>query len=646
MPLMDLIRDARALARADASMLRANPRLLLALLGVVLIPALYAFIYLEAVWDTSSRTGELPAIIVNLDEGTTQHGRRIDLGADLVRTLQARRAFSFTLETDEALARREVRAGRSLFALIIPPGFSADAMRGTNPGAGRLVVFASEGNHYTGAGFARRFAADLGHQVNEAINEQRWAVVLGANAGSDDRLTRFRSALAQLHEGAEAQSEALARLGEGSARLGEGAGELAAGVAQLAEGNRRLGAGVRNLDAARPPAGDLEALKAAAAQHEASHQTLARGLGALRSAADGVSEGLVQLRETARAQPEIGEALAARIDPVAGAAAGVAQGATTAHDAQIRLGESAQRIGRGIGTLTEAMAALSGSLSGLGAALPPDERLNTLTEGARALVEGNARLEAGIVALREGAARLADGLILLDGALPATVETVDGTARGLAVPVEPEVQIEAPVGNDGSGYAAHTIPVALWLGAVMVAFVFPLRQMPEDAAGRSPAGRVIGKALLPSATVLAQALAVLLMVTLILRIPVAQPEGLVLGLAMASIAFLMITLASVRALGDAGKALASIVLIVQISASGGIVPVELTSAFFRDINPWLPFTWVVRAVRASLFGAFDREWLGPLGIIALTAGIAFLSAVLIGRWRIVSRADYRPMIDL
>ena len=51
-------------------------------------------------------------------------------------------------------------------------------------------------------------------------------------------------------------------------------------------------------------------------------------------------------------------------------------------------------------------------------------------------------------------------------------------------------------------------------------------------------------------------------------------------------------------------------------------------------------------MRASLFGAFDREWLGPLGIIALTAGIAFLSAVLIGRWRIVSRADYRPMIDL
>lgn len=643
---MGLIRDAMALARADASMLRAHPRLLLALLGVVLIPALYAFIYLEAVWDSSSRTGELPAIIVNLDEGTQQHGRRIDLGADLVRSLQSRRAFGFTLDTDEARARREVRAGRSLFALIIPPGFSADAMRGTNPGAGRLVVFASEGNHYTGAGFARRFAADLGHQVNEAINEQRWALVLGANAGSGDRLTRLRTALVQLHEGADAQSGALARLAEGSGRLSEGAGELAAGVAQLAEGNRRLATTIRSLDAGRPPASDLEALTTASAQHASGQQALARGLGSLRTAADGVSEGLGSLREAARMHPEAGEALAARLEPVAGAAARVAQGAAEAHDAQARLAEHAQGLGRGIGALTDGMAALGGSVASLSAALPADERLHDLTEGARAFAEGSARLDAALAPVRDGAERLAAGLTLLGGALPANVETVDGTARGLAVPVEPEIQIDAPVGNDGSGYAAHTIPVALWLGAVMVAFVFPLRQMPDDAAGRSPVGRVIGKALLPSATVLVQALVVLLMVALILRIPVAQPEGLALGLATASLTFMLITLAIVRAIGDAGKALASILLIIQISASGGVVPVELTSAFFREINPWLPFTWVVRAVRASLFGAFDREWLSPLGIVALTAGIAFVCAVLVGRWRIVSRANYRPTIDL
>jgi putative membrane protein len=641
-----LIADSLAIARADAAMLRRQPRLLLALLGVVLIPALYALIYLEAVWDTGNRTEALPAIIVNLDRGTEQHGRRIDLGADLVRTLQARRAFGFTVDDDEARARAAVRAGRSLFALIIPPDFSADAMRGNSPGEGRLVVFASEGNHYTGAGLARRFAAELGHQVNETLNERRWALVLGANAGSGDRLERFRSAIGQLREGARAQTEAVGRLAESSARLAEGADELAGGVGQLAEGSRRLGTTLRSLDAGRPAAPELEALKAASARQEAGELALARGLETLRGSAQVLSEGLGQLREAALAQPGAGETLAMRLDPPIGAAARLAEGLGSAADAQARLAQGSQALGRGVGALTDGMAALGNAIATLPAALPPEERLTALTEGGRALAEGTARAQAGLPALRDGAGRLESGLVLLEQSLPTGVETVDGTARGLAAPVEPDIQIDAPVRNDGTALVPPTIPVALWLGAVMVAFVFPLRTLPADAAGTSRLARVTGKAMLPVMVGLAQAAAVLLMATLLLRMPVAQPEGLVLSLAAASLAFVMITLAVVRALGDAGKALASILLIVQVSASGGIVPVELTSEFFRQINPWLPFTWVVRAVRASLFGAFDREWLAPLGMVLIAALIAFACAALIGRWRMVERQAYGPSIDL
>jgi putative membrane protein len=639
-----LIADSLAIARADAAMLRRQPRLLLALLGVVLIPAFYALIYLEAVWDTSS-TEALPAIIVNLDRGTEQHGRRIDLGADLVRTLQARRAFGFTVGDDETRARQSVRAGRSLFALIIPPDFSTNAMRGNSPGEGRLVVYASEGNHYTGAGLARRFAAELGHQVNETINERRWALVLGANAGSGDRLERYRGAIGQLRDGARAQAEGAGRLAEGSGRLAEGADELAAGVNQVAEGSRRLGITLRSLDAGRPPAAELEALKAGAARQEAGEQALGRGLDTLRGSAQALGDGLGQLREAAQAQQGVGEAMAARLDPPIGAAHRLAEGLATAAEAQARLAQGSLALGRGVGALTDGMATMGNAISALPAALPAEERLTALTEGGRALAEGAARLHAGLPALRDGAGQLESGLVLLERSLPAGVETLDGTARGLAAPVQPEIQIDAPVRNDGTALVPPTIPVALWLGAVMIAFVFPLRTLPADVAGASRLGRAAGKALLPAAAALAQAAAVLLMATLLLRIPVSQPDGLVLSVAAASLAFMMITLAVVRALGDAGKALASILLIVQVSASGGIVPVELTSEFFQKINPWLPFTWVVRAVRASLFGAFDREWLAPLGMVLLAALVAFACATLVGRWRVVARDLYRPTID-
>jgi putative membrane protein len=156
--------------------------------------------------------------------------QRVRLGADVVRTLQARKVFAFQLAPDEAAARREVRSGRSLFVLVIPRDFTASALSAERPGSGRLMVYASEGNHYAGAGLARRFAADLGHQVNEAINERRWAMVLGAAAGTGASLQELRAGVAGLHTGARAQADGLRRATEGAQKWNAGAGPVLDGV--------------------------------------------------------------------------------------------------------------------------------------------------------------------------------------------------------------------------------------------------------------------------------------------------------------------------------------------------------------------------------------------------------------------------------
>ena len=40
---------------------------------------------------------------------------------------------------------------------------------------------------------------------------------------------------------------------------------------------------------------------------------------------------------------------------------------------------------------------------------------------------------------------------------------------------------------------------------------------------------------------------------------------------------------------------------VQLSSSGGIMPVELSGTLYSEISPWLPLTWVVRAMKISMF---------------------------------------------
>jgi putative membrane protein len=101
-----------------------------------------------------------------------------------------------------------------------------------------------------------------------------------------------------------------------------------------------------------------------------------------------------------------------------------------------------------------------------------------------------------------------------------------------------------------------------------------------------------------------------------------------------------------KAFGDAGKAMAMVLLAVQLSSSGGVMPVELSGGLFTQISPWLPMTWVVRAVKASLFGAFDAQWAQPLAYVAASGTAAMLLAMVVGRWRFVKTNALRPAVDL
>jgi len=132
---------------------------------------------------------------------------------------------------------------------------------------------------------------------------------------------------------------------------------------------------------------------------------------------------------------------------------------------------------------------------------------------------------------------------------------------------------------------------------------------------------------------------------LILKIPIVHPVAFSLTLGATALTFLAIVFALTRAFGDAGKALAMIFLAVQLSSSGGVLPVELSGGVFANISPWLPLTWVVRAVKASMFGAYGGAWGHPLLIVTLGGVLSLLCASYVGRWRFVRASQVRPAVD-
>jgi putative membrane protein len=156
---------------------------------------------------------------------------------------------------------------------------------------------------------------------------------------------------------------------------------------------------------------------------------------------------------------------------------------------------------------------------------------------------------------------------------------------------------------------------------------------------------VLGKFGLPALVVLLQVWLTFLMLVFGLGIRAPSYLTFALTMIMASLAFLAVVYLLLRVFGEAGKLFAVLLLTLQLAAGGGVMPIELTGGFFQVVHAWLPFTWVVRAFRASLFGAFDNGWMHVWSMVVFGGVAALLLAGFGGRWRVVVDADYKPGIE-
>jgi putative membrane protein len=641
---MKLLLQILTIARLEASFFRRYPRTLATALVVALIPALYSLLYLASIWDPTAHTGALRVALVNLDQGVKYREHDFNMGQDMVARLKARQVFGFIDEPDEQTARNLVRQGQLAFALIIPRDFSSNAVPGAQAGAGKLVVYTSEGNSYQAAGLARRFAEELGHEVNERLNERRWALVLTNATGSRHSLQQLNDGVRQLQLGADELAKGAAKAAIGAESVNASASQLQQGVGQLSAGVKELGAGLQAIESKRPRRSELNQLKAGSEVLTQSHAELGRGLNELRGGSQRLQDSVVGFQAQAQQNSLVPAQTTATLTQVVQGVSGLSNGLQSAADTQLQLADGAVRLNDGVGRLTTGVTSMNSALRGMLSRVPDERQLDDLGSGAKMLSNGTASLAESTLKVSEGARHVAAGLGMLALSLPAPVEKMDGSAQGLASSVQPVVEVDAAVLNNGSGYAPTIIPAALWLGAGIVAFLCHVRVLPRQVQRFSQLGKVLGEILLPVGLVVVQALLVMLCARYWLHIPMAHPWAFALTLVVAATTFLLIIYALTLALGDAGKGLALLFFAIQLTSSGSIVPVELSGGLFLDISPWLPLTWVVRAIKASLFDAYGGAWQPALLLVAMAAALAVAVACAANHWRFVRHAKSQPSL--
>ena len=107
-----------------------------------------------------------------------------------------------------------------------------------------------------------------------------------------------------------------------------------------------------------------------------------------------------------------------------------------------------------------------------------------------------------------------------------------------------------------------------------------------------------------------------------------HPLLLWLAASVASLVFMLIVHALVIAFDSAGKALAVLLLIVQVSGSGGAYPLTLLPGWFQSISPWLPATYAIDAFRSAIAGVYEGDIYRDLLLLLLFA----IPALVLGLW--------------
>ena len=117
--------------------------------------------------------------------------------------------------------------------------------------------------------------------------------------------------------------------------------------------------------------------------------------------------------------------------------------------------------------------------------------------------------------------------------------------------------------------------------------------------------------------VIGMAQSTLLMVGLIVFVEIepAHPYLLILAGWVISTVFTNIVYTLVVALSNAGKAVAVVLLVLQISAAGGAYPLELLPQWFQNISPWLPATYAINLMRSAIAGIYAGDFIYNLVII-------------------------------
>ena len=640
-----------------------NKILLISMAVISFIPILYSGFFLGSIWDPYGQTKNLPVAFVNEDKGASLNGKSLNVGESIEKKLKDNHDLGWEFVSKQQ-ADEGVNSGHFYAVVTIPSDFSQKVASITESEPQQAVInfTTTPAKNYIGSLVSNQAAAKVKSSVSEQITQAYAKGIL-------ENLDKLGLGLETAANGASTLHDGLGRLQSGTQTYVGGVKQLAVnqqsltgGLAQLSDGSRKLQAGLGQLSNNLPTESQLsqlsdgmKQLQSGINQLNASVSNPSPALVAQQNKVNTDAQTLAQTMEDAKSDLS---AAGGTLQTLGAQAAASGSNSTTISLPQI---SNISRALTKTQTIIEQTTTLLGDLQTLNQQLSAQQTqlqagvstlnngVNQLTPNAitafngyngvrfanNQLLAGSASLTNGLSEAKSGSQKLANGASLLESRSGALIDGTSQLASGadtlankladasnrikiqptgattqqqIANPVKSEMTEKGNVPNYGYALSPYVLSLSLFVGALVLNVIYPIRKTFSEQ--ESAIRWWLSKASVAGVAAFMQATILMLVMVFFLGLTPEHPAHFIGAVYLTSFAYMSIVSLLVIVLDNPGRFLAMVLLVLQLGSSEGTFPIQTANGFFQAINPLVPMTYSIRALRQAISGGLDNAFYG------------------------------------
>lgn len=254
---------------------------------------------------------------------------------------------------------------------------------------------------------------------------------------------------------------------------------------------------------------------------------------------------------------------------------------------------------------------------------------STLEDGAQQLKDGSATLTEGLTSAVDGTAELHDGLAEGQQTMKDNTQNSDAKSQMMSAPVSANGSDQTgekitQVANYGTGFAPYFIGLGMWVGCLMITFLFRALNNRILMSNSNSLSAVLSSFVPMAIIAVIQVTVLLLFIQFVLGFNVNYvPQFYAFGI-LTALAFMAIVQFFRASLGTAGMVVIVILLMLQLCTAAGTFPIEAELPVFNILNPLLPMTYVVKGFRMAMCG-LDVSYMIQPALVLAGFTVAFLA---------------------